>query len=145
MHSVPRLHQRVPRHGHLEVVSPDELAMPDRRSYYPTHQFVLKDSTTTKLRVVFDASALISTRISLNDTLMVGPKLQDNLFDHLLRFLCYPIRMTGEIAKMYRQVALNKEDKDCHRFLWRVVPEQPIETYRMTRVTYGIASSCYHS
>ena len=76
---------------------------------------------------------------------LVGPKLQDDLFDHLLSFGCYPIGITGDLAKMCRQVALNKEDKDYHRFLWRDVPEQPIVTYRMTRVTYGIASSSYHS
>ena len=131
--------------GHLEVVPPDELAMSEKRCYYRPHHCVLKDNTTTKLRVVFDASALTSTRISLNDALMVGPKLQDDLFDHLLRFRCYPIGITGDLEKMYRQVALNKEDKDFHRILWRDVPYQPIDTYRMTRVTYGVASSCYHS
>ena len=110
----------------------------------PTTAFY-KNSTTKKLRVVIDASAVTITRISLNDALMVGPKLQDDLFDHLLRFRCYPIGIAGDIGKMYCQVALNKNDKNYHRILWRDVPEQPIETYRMTRVTYGISSSCYHS
>ena len=43
------------------------------------HHCVLKDaSTTTKLRVVFDASAKTTTGLSLNDCLMVGPKLQEH-------------------------------------------------------------------
>ena len=131
--------------GHLEIVPPGELAKLEKICYYFPHHCVLKVSTTRKLRVVFDASALTSTRISLNDALMVGPKLQNDLFDHLLRFRCYPIGITGDIDKMYRQVALNKEDKDFHRILWRNEPDQPIDTYRMIRVTYGVASSCYHS
>ena len=64
--------------------------------------------------------------------------LQDNLFDHLLRFRCYPIGITGYIAKINCHVAPNKEDKDYHRILWRDVPEEPIEIYRMTRVTFGL-------
>ena len=109
--------------GHLEVVPPDELAMAEKRCYYLPHHSILKDSTATKLRVVFDATALTTTQFSLNDTLMVSPNFQDDLFDHLLRFRCYHIVITGDFAKMYRQVALNKEDKDFHRILWRDRPD----------------------
>ena len=58
--------------GHLEFVPPDELTMSEKISYHLPHLCVLEDSITTKLRVVFDASALTSTQISLNDALMVG-------------------------------------------------------------------------
>ncbi|XP_055543758.1 uncharacterized protein LOC129729272 [Wyeomyia smithii] len=44
------------------------------RTYYMPHHAVIKPgSTTTKLRVVFDASCATSTGISLNNALMVGP------------------------------------------------------------------------
>ena len=46
---------------------------------------------------------------------------------------------------MYRQVELDKEDKDYHRLLWKDPDSEAIETFRMTRVTYGIASSSFHS
>ena len=42
---------------------------------------------------------------------------------------------------MYRQVELDKEDKDYHRLFWKDPNSEAIETFRMTRVTYGIASS----
>ena len=58
--------------GHLEFVPLDELTMSEKISYHLLHLSVLEDSTTTKLRVVFDASALTSTQISLNDALVVG-------------------------------------------------------------------------
>ncbi|XP_029158425.1 uncharacterized protein LOC114930748 [Nylanderia fulva] len=45
--------------------------------YYLPHHCVLKDTnTTTRLRVVFDASSQTTSGISLNDALMVGPVLQ---------------------------------------------------------------------
>ena len=130
---------------HLEEVPKQELDLPPHKCFYLPHHCVQKESTTTKLRVVFDASAKTSTKVSLNDVLLVGPKIQDDLFDHLIRFRCYAIGITGDIAKMYRQIALDKDDKDFHRLFWRDTPSDPIKVYRMTRVTYGIGSSGYHS
>ena len=99
---------------HLEEVVKQELDLPPHKCFYLPHHCVQKESTTTKLRVVFDASAKTSTKVSLNDVLLVGPKIQDDLFDHVIRFRCYTIGITGDIAKMYRQIALDKEDKDFH-------------------------------
>ena len=130
---------------HLEEVPKHELDLPPHKCFYLPHHCVQKESTTTKLRVVLDASAKISTKVSLNDVLLVGPKIQDDLFDHLIRFRCYAIGITGDIAKMYRQIALDKKDMDFHRLFWRDTPSDPIKVYRMTRLTYGIGLSGYHS
>ena len=46
---------------------------------------------------------------------------------------------------MYRQIALSKEAKDFHRIVWRPDPNEELQHLRMTRVTYGIRSSSYHS
>ena len=43
------------------------------------------------------------------------------------------------------QVALAKEQKNLHRILWRFKDTQPVNTYRMTRSTYNITSSSFHS
>ena len=85
--------------GHLEKVPEKELET--KSCYYLPHHCVLKsDSTTTKLRVVFDASAKTTSGISLNECLMVGPKLQDDIFDILIRFRCFKIGMSAYVAKM---------------------------------------------
>ena len=76
---------------------------------------------------------------------MIGPKIQKDLFNILVRFRLHQLALSADIAKMYRQVELNKEDKDYHRLLWKDLNSEAIETYRMTRVTYGIASSSFHS
>ena len=46
---------------------------------------------------------------------------------------------------MYRQVELDKADRDFHLILWRSTADGPVETLRMSRVTFGVASSLYHS
>ncbi|XP_062533980.1 uncharacterized protein LOC134202996 [Armigeres subalbatus] len=62
--------------NHMRQVDDEDTAKP---SYYLPHSAVLKpDSTTTKLRVMFDASCRSTTRVSLNDGLMVGPVVQDD-------------------------------------------------------------------
>ena len=48
--------------------------------YYSPHHCVLKDSTTTKLRVVFDARSKSPNGNSLNVCLLLGPCLQDDVF-----------------------------------------------------------------
>ena len=54
-----------------EVVPASDLLKPESDSYYlPTHGVTKESSTTTKLRVVFDASACTSSGISLNDQLL---------------------------------------------------------------------------
>lgn len=115
-------------------------------AYYMPHHGVIKEqSTTTKLRVVFDASAKSSNGASLNDCVMIGPKVQDDLFDILLRFRTHSIALSADIAKMYRQVKLCEADKDYHRFLWRKSPNDEIKDYRMRVVTFGVASSPHHA
>ncbi|XP_058817715.1 uncharacterized protein LOC131681027 [Topomyia yanbarensis] len=73
--------------GHMKLIN--DIADSDRSSpsyYLPHHCVVRPDSITTKLRVVFDASCSTDTGVSLNDLLMVGPLVQDDLLTIILRF-----------------------------------------------------------
>ena len=68
---------------------------------------VKKDSSsTTKFRIVFDASAKSSTGVSLNDTLLVGPTMHPTLVDILIRFRLHRIALVADVGKMYRAVGL---------------------------------------
>ena len=107
------------------------------------HAVYKENSTSMKLRVVFDASAKTSSGASLNDTLMVGPTLHPTLETILLRFRSYTIALTGDISKMFRVVELSPADRNLHRFLWRKHPADQITEYQMTRVTFGVAASPY--
>ena len=109
----------------------------------PMHAVYKHSSTTTKTRVVFDASAKSSSGISLNDTLMVGPTLHSSLTDVLLCFRIHRIAIIADISKMYRAIELATDDKDYHRFVWRRTPNDPLVDYRMNRLTFGDSASSF--
>ncbi|KAJ8946765.1 hypothetical protein NQ318_018974 [Aromia moschata] len=110
--------------------------------YYIPHHFVKKEnSLITQLRVVFDASCKTTTGISANDIMMVGAKIQQDLFSIVTRFRSYKWVLTGDISKMYRQVWVHPDHRKLQRILWREHPADPVETYELKPVIYGIASA----
>ncbi|GFW09608.1 integrase catalytic domain-containing protein [Trichonephila clavipes] len=96
--------------GHMEEVKEDILPNPH---YYIPHQAVLRpDKSTTKLRVVFNASAKTSNGISLNDTLLKGGTVQNELWCTLLRFRKRIIAFSANVKKMYRQVKIHPSQQE---------------------------------
>ena len=84
---------------HIEVPAAQEIT-PTGQSYYLPHHCVFKeDSTTTKLRVVFDGPAKTTNGMSINDAMMVVPVVQDDLYSIIMRFRFYPIALSADIAK----------------------------------------------
>lgn len=86
--------------------------------------------TTTRTPVVFNASAKSDNckGLSLNDCLMIGPVLQSELFDVLIRFQTYAVAFTCNIKQMYRQILINESHRDCQWILWRNDVNEPIHT-----------------
>ncbi|XP_066583634.1 uncharacterized protein [Prorops nasuta] len=121
--------------NHMSLVKNEE-----EEGYYMPHHAVTKNSShTTKIRIVFDASAKNIKGVSLNDVLMVGPTIQDKLISHLTRFRMYNFIITADIEKMYRQVLVHKEDRKFQRILWR--QDGKIKTFELNTLTFGISSS----
>ncbi|KAL4135888.1 hypothetical protein QTP88_007470 [Uroleucon formosanum] len=127
---------------HMEVADP-EYSGP---VYYLPHHAVLKaESLTTKLRVVFDGSAVSTSGLSLNDILLKGPKTQPDLINILLRFRVHRIAVTADIEKMYRQIRLASEDCELQRICYRANPNDQITEYKLKTVTYGTRSASFLS
>uniref|UniRef100_A0A8D8XPA3 Peptidase A2 domain-containing protein n=1 Tax=Cacopsylla melanoneura TaxID=428564 RepID=A0A8D8XPA3_9HEMI len=115
-------------------------------SYSLTHHGVLKQSSTTRLRVVFNpAEKSHSSLPSLNESLLIGPKLQNNINDIILNFRCHPIVLLADIKQMYRGVKLDPRDWKYQQILWRFSPYEPIQTYEINRVCFGVSSSPFHA
>lgn len=90
-----------------------------------------ESSNTTKLRVVFHASAKSTNQKSINDNLLTGPIIQDDLFSHLIRFSAHKYVIVADIEKMYRQFLVRKEDRKFQKILWlvdRVMKEFILDT-----------------
>lgn len=110
-------------------------------SYYLPHHPVFKDSVTTKVRPVFNASMKTTNGTSLNDILITGPRLQEELFNILVRFRTHKIAFSADIEKMYLHVNLNEKDRNYQRIIWRKNPTDPLQDYRLTTVTFGVNCS----
>ena len=109
--------------------------------YFLPHYAVLKgSSSTTKLRVVFDASAKSDSNTSLNDILMVGLTIQDDLIAIVLRFRKHNIVLSADIAKMYRQVIVKEDERHSQQVIWRSNFEDPLSVYKLNTVTSGTSS-----
>ena len=120
---------------------PSEEKLPDQTWFLPHFPILRPDKSTTKLRIVFDASAR-SNNISLNDVIHQGPKLQNDLTSILIRFRHRPVAVMCDIQEMYLQICLNEEDRPYHRFLWRNLDrEKSPEIYEFSRLVFGVNCS----
>ena len=99
--------------------------------YLPHHAVMKEDSTTTKIRVVYDGSAKTSSGVSLNEPLMVGPTIQEDLFSSLTRFRSHRYALTPDIEKMYQQVLVHPDDASYQKILFRENPDENVKEYTL--------------
>ncbi|XP_036322051.1 uncharacterized protein LOC118736050 [Rhagoletis pomonella] len=125
---------------HMEPVS--EHCDPQQFCYIPHHGVYKESSSTTKLRIVFNASYRNKSGVSLNDCLHVGPKLQNDLASVILKWRTYRIGFMADIEKCYRQILVDPEDTDLQRIVWLNEMGDPT-VYRLRTVTYGLNCSPY--
>ncbi|XP_026317738.1 uncharacterized protein LOC113228599 [Hyposmocoma kahamanoa] len=126
--------------GHMELVSGE---IKGNHFFIPHHGILRPSSSTTKLRIVFVASALTSKGDSLNDYQLIGPKLQKEVGDLICNFRLHEIAFTSDIRQMYRQILITDEHLNYQLILWWTFPTDEPQTYRLKTVTYGITSSTF--
>lgn len=126
--------------GHMSILRREE-TRPLRSCYLPHHCVVKPDSVSTKLRVVWDASAKGPKGISLNDTLLPGPKLQKDIFSLLLLFRFHPVVFIADIKQMFRQILVQPSHRQFQRILWRFSPQDPLSHWQLNTVTFGMSCS----
>lgn len=106
--------------------------------YLPHHAVVRESSATTKQRTVYDGSSKTTNGYSLNDRCLNGPTIQPDLFEIFIRWRTHRVCLVADIEKMYRQIAVKPEDRKYQKILWRFSKNEPIQTYELNRVTFGI-------
>ena len=128
--------------GIVEPVTETDPAL-SRLHYLPHHAVIRTDKTTTKLRIVYDASAK-SNGLSLKDGLHTGPKFNQLILDIFMRFRSFKVALTVDIEKAFLMVSVAEHDRDALRFLWvdDLAKDPPdIHILRFTRVVFGVSSS----
>lgn len=127
--------------GYASRISKETLQSAGLVWYIPHHP-VSSPHKPGKVRVVFDCAAKFGGT-SLNDQLLSGPDLTNNLVGVLTRFREAPIALMSDIKGMFNQVRAAPEDREFLRFLWWPdgdLSREP-ETYCMNVHLFGATSS----
>ncbi|CAG9090548.1 unnamed protein product [Plutella xylostella] len=113
-----------------------------RPEYHLPHHCVLREeSSTTKLRVVFNGSARGTNGHSLNDLMESGPNLQQDMLSLLIKWRKHRFVITADIEKMFRQTWIHPEDQKLQKIIWRDTPSEPLQEYQLTTISYGQKSA----
>jgi hypothetical protein len=125
-------------HGHAEKCT-DEMKT-DTEWYLP-HFGVYHPHKPDRLRVVFDASAKFKNK-SLNEFLLQGPDMMNDLTGVLMRFRENRIAITCDIERMFHQFRVNKENRNLIKFIWYEDQDMTKTTdFRMCVHLFGATSS----
>ncbi|XP_063839096.1 uncharacterized protein LOC135088143 [Ostrinia nubilalis] len=120
--------------GHM---IPADDNIPRLTCHLPHHCVIREQSTTTKLRVVFNASNKTSSGLSLNDVMCRGPNLQQDIQNLIIKWRQHRFAFTADLEKMFRQIWLSEKDQDLQRIMWRDHPTDQLREYKLSTVTYG--------
>jgi len=114
--------------------------------YLPHHPVITPKKNTTKVRIVFDASAKVKGGLSLNESMYRGPILLPDLAGILLRWRLNKFVLLGDVEKAFLQIELHKKDREVTRFLWVKDVNLPPDGdnllfLRFARVLFGVKPS----
>ena len=88
-----------------------------RDRWFLPHHPVLNPNKPGKIRIVFDCAAKFHGH-SLNNSLMSGPDVVNDLTGVLIRFRKYPVAVCADIEEMFLQVNVPASDRRYLSFLW---------------------------
>ena len=112
--------------------------------YLPHRAVVRQNRDTTKVRIVFDASAHVDNEPSLNDVLYSGPCMLPLLHDILIRFRIGKIGIVADVQQAFLQIEIDESHWDFLRFIWfdNVLSNNPSYVLlRFARVVFGLTCS----
>ncbi len=104
---------------------------PEAKHYIAHFPVCNLNKLSSKVRPVMDCS------VALNDHLLSGPKLMNEVVPVLLRFRSGLVAFSGDVAKMFLRIFLRPEDRPYHCFLWRESPTSKLIHYQFQSHVFG--------
>ena len=100
------------------IVERADVVVKDGREFYISHKAVVRENAeSTKIRIVYDASARANACVlSLNECLEIDPPLQNQLWSVLILNRFYPVAIAGDLNQPFLQIRVRREDRDALRF-----------------------------
>jgi hypothetical protein len=102
----------------LDVARPLPPEVDPQDGFYIPKVLVIKNERdSTQCRICMDCSSSYGhPRKSLNDEVLIGPKLQGDILEILIRFRMELITICADVTKMFLNIKLHPDDKKYHRF-----------------------------
>ena len=125
----------------MSLTSNSDSSFNTSQAFLPHHGMWKETSMTTTLRTVFNGSSKTKSGVLVNDLLHVGPNLLQNPVALICAWRRYKIALSADVEKMFRQIGVEQFDQPYQSILWRFDKSEPIQTYRLTIPTYGLACS----
>ena len=100
------------------IVERADEVVKDGRKFYISHKATVRENAeSTKIRIVYDASARANASVpSLNECLEIGPPLQSQIWNVLIRNRFYLVAIAGDLNQTFLQIRVRREDRDALRF-----------------------------
>jgi hypothetical protein len=128
-----------------EYIELHHMSLATRSSNYiiPHHVIFKHGDKSGKIRVVFNGSSPDSTGISLNDRLLSGPKLQQDVALVINSFRTHQYIVVADCRMMYRQILVRPSDRHAQHIWYRPSPLLDVQEFELSTVTYGIRPSAW--
>ena len=111
-------------------------------SFHLIHFPVIReDNATTKVRPVMNGKASFKGGCSLNDCLLTGPKVINDLSEVLWQFRQFQFAIGGDVQEMYLRIEMPEEDRPYHRFFFTLYGDDQVTEYEANVHQFGSASS----
>ena len=130
--------------GYARKVPITSIDYPHYPLWYLPHHPVSNPNKPDKVRVVYDCSSVFHGA-SLNNQLLQGPDLTNNLIGVLNRFREEPVAMMADVESMFHQVNVSPRDYDALRFLWwpgNDLSKEPQEFQMLVHLFGATSSPC---
>ena len=112
----------------------------DNTKWFLLHYGLVSRAKLGKIRRIANAVAVFN-RTRLNDHLLPGPELLNDLVGIILLSREKPILITAEIEGFFMQVDVRKEDSKFLRFLWNDDFNKPPKEFEYQRHIFGARDS----
>ena len=108
----------------------------DNTKWFRPHYGIVSPAKPGKIRRIANAAAVINGTC-LNDYLLPGPDLLNDLVGIILRSREKPILITADIEGFFMQVGVRKEDRKFLRVLWNDDFNKPPKEFEYQRHIFG--------
>lgn len=122
--------------GYAIELSKTEIENYTNKTFYIPVFFV----QTKRLRMIWDGASKVNGK-SLNDFLITGPNLYNEIINILYNMRSKNILIVADIQEMFHQTFLTEEDTECSRFLFRFKNENTIREFKMKVLPFGLKCS----